>query len=176
MKFKSHLARFSGPSANVYGLHIPLPDDVKVWIDQQSLKRVICIVNSDQKQHSGIMHHAAYDYMLISKVFAEKAQIEVGDSLNVELQEDTSTYGMDMPEELEEMLIQAPLVNEYFHLLTPGKQRNLIYIVSQVKSPKSRMAKVLAIADHLTNTQGALDFKALNQLIKYYNQQNKLKS
>lgn len=132
-------------------------------------------INGSPGHQFGIMHSAAYDYILVSKKFTQKLNLVVGTALTVELQKDESTYGMEMPEELSEMLNQDPLTNDYFHNLTPGKQRNLIYLVTQVKSTKSRMAKALAIADHLVNAQGKLDFKVLNERIKFYNQQNKLK-
>ncbi|MBE62878.1 MAG: hypothetical protein CMB89_11005, partial [Flammeovirgaceae bacterium] len=70
---------------------------------------------------------------------------------------------------------QDKLASEFFHDLTPGKQRNLIYIISKVKNTDSRINKALAIIDHLTERNGKLDFKLLNEKIKEYNQRGKLK-
>ena len=88
---------------------------------------------------------------------------------------EASKYGVDMPEELQAALDQDPLAMEFFDLLTPGKQRNLIYLVNKVKNTNSRINKALAIIDHLTEMQGKLDFKLLNEKIKEYNQRGKLK-
>jgi len=59
--------------------------------------------------------------------------------------------------------------NAFFRSLTPGKQRSLIYIVTTVKNPESRMKKSLAIIHHLKLAKGKLDFRQLNTWIKYYN-------
>ena len=76
---------------------------------------------------------------------------------------------MPMPEELQVMLDQEPAAAAVFDLLTSGKKRSLIYLVSKVKSVPSRINKALAIVEHLKTCGESLDFKALNELIKYYN-------
>jgi len=67
------------------------------------------------------------------------------------------------------MMEQEPEAKLVFDKLTPGKQRTLIYIVNKVKNPESRMKKAQAISHHLKVCQSNLDFKQLNELIKYYN-------
>ena len=57
----------------------------------------------------------------------------------------------------------------YFKRLTPGKQRMMVYTVTKVKNPESKMKKALAIIHHLKLAKGKLDYKQLNELIKYYN-------
>ena len=116
-----------------------------------------------------------YWYILVNQELQKKLQLEIGDSVTLDLARDESKYGMEMPVEFETILNQDKLASEYFHLLTPGKQRNLIYIVSKVKNTDSRINKALAIIDHLLETSGKLDFKQLNVRIKEYNQRGKLK-
>ncbi|MBK8517794.1 MAG: hypothetical protein IPL55_16360 [Saprospiraceae bacterium] len=57
----------------------------------------------------------------------------------------------------------------FFHALTPGKQRSLIYIVGKVKNTESKIRKSLAIADHLTSNKGKIDGKLLYEALKEYN-------
>ena len=57
---------------------------------------------------------------------------------------------MPMPLELEQALKLDEVANGLFHALTAGKQRNLIYLVSQVKSSEKRVKKALVILDYLT--------------------------
>jgi uncharacterized protein YdeI (YjbR/CyaY-like superfamily) len=73
---------------------------------------------------------------------------------------------MPMPEELEELLLQDPEGDMYFHELTPGKQRNLIYMVSKPKGVDTRIKKALVIVQHLKEVKGQLDFKMLNEAYK----------
>ncbi len=82
---------------------------------------------------------------------------------------DESEYGMPMPEEFGEVLDQDHEADKYFHSLTAGKQRSLIYIVSKVKNTDSRIRKSLAIADHITANRGSIDYKLLNEAFKEYN-------
>lgn len=77
---------------------------------------------------------------------------------------------MEMPQVLEAVLEQDPDGSQHFHALTLGKQRNLIYLVSQVKNEQSQMKRSLAMMEHLRENRGELNFKMLNELIKRYNQ------
>ena len=95
--------------------------------------------------------------------------MQLGDTINVKLQKDTSQYGIPMPEELQIAMDQEEGAFAYFEALTVGKQRTLIYLVSKVKNTDSRIKKGLAIAFHLAESKGNLDFKRLNELIKHYN-------
>jgi uncharacterized protein YdeI (YjbR/CyaY-like superfamily) len=74
-----------------------------------------------------------------------------------------------MPEELQVLLDQDDMGNELFHALTKGKQRSLVYLVSKVKNSNSRLNKSLAIIEHLKDVKGKLDYRMLNEKIKYYN-------
>jgi uncharacterized protein YdeI (YjbR/CyaY-like superfamily) len=50
-----------------------------------------------------------------------------------------------------------------FEQLTPGKQRNLIYIVGQAKNTDLRIIRSIIIIDHLKNNLGKIDFRSLNK-------------
>lgn len=106
---------------------------------------------------------------MINKVSREKLGLKAGDKVTLELEKDSSAYGIPMPESLQVMLDQDGVGSKYFHSLTPGKQRSLIYIVSKVKSLDKQINKSLAILDHLKDVKGKLDFKMLNTKIKEYN-------
>lgn len=120
------------------------------------------------------MPYAGYHYLIVSKAIVEKLGLKYGSEVGLTIQKDTSDLGMDFPIELEEVLAQDDGARFFFQKLTPGKQRNLIYIVNSVKNTNSRLNKAMAIAKHLTSNNGHLDFKLLNAVIKEYNQQGKL--
>lgn len=113
-------------------------------------------------------------FILLNHEIRQKLRVEEGDELKITIEKDTSEYGMDVPDELKVMLEQDPEASDYFYQLTKGKQRNLIYIVSKVKNMDSRINKALAIVSHLKEVEGHLDFKKLNQSIKYFNNLKKL--
>ena len=81
---------------------------------------------------------------------------------------------MEMPEEFEVALSMDPGADTYFHSLTPGKQRNLIYFVGQTKSSNIKARRAWVVCDHLNSHKGLIDFKDLNQEIKEANNNAKL--
>lgn len=90
----------------------------------------------------------------------------IGTEVEITVEPDESKYGMPMPEEFEEALIEYPKASDYFQALTPGKQRNLIYIVANPKRVETRVKKAIQIVEYLEHSGGKLDFKALHQWFK----------
>lgn len=166
-EFKSTIEAFQN---DVYGLHIPLPDEINHFFETNYKdKRVLYSVNATEKRPGGIMKCANYHYLLLNKEFVKRNHWHRGQQVQISIEKDTSEYGMPMPEELQVVMDQDDMVKAYFDKLTPGKQRNLIYIVAKIKSSDKRINKALAIAEHLNEVEGKLDFKMLNETIKKYN-------
>lgn len=153
----------------VYGLHFKLDKKYCEPLIDGNNRRVICKINDKISLHSAFMPYKGNYYILFNQELQDKLGLEIGDDVYLELTKDESKYGMDFPIELEEMFSQEPQAYDVFETLNPGKQRNLIYIVSKVKNSESRIKKCLAICHHLKESKGELDFKRLNELIKHYN-------
>lgn len=90
-------------------------------------------------------------YITLSKARMKKLGVLPGDTVSVHLEKDTSKYGMDVPEEFEELLRQDDLAKERFESLSMGMQRAVIYIVAQLKSSQKRIDKSLFLMDNLKN-------------------------
>ena len=86
---------------------------------------------------------------MVNKTNAKKLAIRDGDTLNFELDEDSSEYGMPMPEELQVLLDQDEYGKQRFDELTKGKQRNIIYFVSQAKSSQVRIDRAIQLIEKL---------------------------
>jgi hypothetical protein len=165
IEFKGSIDRLE---SKVYDLHIKVPPAHAETIIATGNKRMICLLDHQFEIRSALMPSKDGWMILINQQLTEKLRSEDG-LVHVQLKPDHSEYGMEMPEELSIMLEQDSEANDHFHKLTPGKQRNLIYIVSKVKNTDSRIKKALAICTHLKEVHGKLDFKRLNETIKYYN-------
>ena len=113
--------------------------------------------------------------MLINKENLNKLKAKEGAQLQVQLEKDRTEYGLPITDEMQILMEQDEEGAAHFRQLTMGKQRSLIYIAGQVKNTHSRLNRALAIFHHLKEYKGKLDFKILNETIKSYNQQNKLK-
>lgn len=167
----SALQKFNG---NLWGYHIPIPDQVAEKFINGDNRRVLCKVNKHVTLNCALMRSKEYWFILVNKTIKSKLALEIDHKVHVEIEKDESTYGFPVPEELQVLLDQDDEGNKLFHGLTPGKQRSLIYIVGKVKNTDSRLNKALAIMHHLKAQEGKLDFKILNITIKEFNQRKNL--
>ncbi len=168
--FQSTLENFN---TRLWQFHIPVPDELATLFFDGNNKRVICKVNNTEPYPAAIMKCKDYSFVLVNKQLRQRLTLSEGDKVRVTLEKDHSEYGHEMPEELQVLMDQDEEGNQFFQALTKGKQRALIYLVNKVKNPNSRLNKSLAIVSHLKDVNGALDFKALNEKIKYYNNLDK---
>ena len=165
-KLTSKIRKFD---SNLWYYHFSIPDEIAKELIIDDNKRVICTVNGEFSWPAAIMKSEHYWFILVNKSTMNKLSLQEGASVEVTLEKDNSTYGFEMPEEFQTLIDQDDEVNQYFHQLTKGKQRSLIYIITKVKSPDSRLRKALAIGYHLKDVQGNLNFKLLNETIKAFN-------
>ncbi len=167
IKCTAEVANFE--QSNVYGRHLILPQSIESELHILAPdKRVVYTIDGGSGLHAGIMSAGDYKYILLNNQICKDHNLEVGDTCALSIERDDSKYGMLMPEELEEYLAQEPLAGEYFETLTPGKQRNLIYIVSKLKSTDKRIEKSRIIVEHLINQKGKLNHKLLYQEMRNY--------
>ena len=86
-------------------------------------------------------------------MFSKEKQKQLGLILNdyfeLQLFEDTSKYGVDMPEELDAVLLSDYEAYEIFESLTAGKQRSIIYGIIRIKNSQSRIDKALLVCENL---------------------------
>jgi hypothetical protein len=165
-KFQGTLTAFD---YNHWQYHFPVPDEVAEAMIRGDNRRVLAWIEEEGPFHVALMKAKEYWYILVSKNLRKKLGLIEDSPCNISLEQDQSEYGHEVPEEFEVLLDQDEEGQKYFDSLTPGKQRSLIYLVTKVKNPESRMKKSLAILHHLKVAEGKLDFKQLNEWIKHYN-------
>ncbi|GAA0881297.1 hypothetical protein GCM10009119_42670 [Algoriphagus jejuensis] len=166
LSFTGTLGRFD---FNHWSYHIPVPDDIAAQMMDENHRRVLIWIDGDGPHHMALMKAKECWYILVNQELRKKLSLEEEKVIAVKIGRDHSEFGHDVPEELQVLLDQDEEGNGYFRKLTPGKQRGLVYIVTTVKNPESRMKKSLAIMHHLKLAKGKLDYKQLNVLIKHYN-------
>lgn len=111
-------------------------------------------------------HGAIHKYQgqyLIS--FGKRYQKELGvfptDFFEFQLFENTTEYGVEIPEAMQAVMDSDPEGLSYFKKLTDGRKRGLIYYVKRFKNEQTQVDKSLLIFDNLK--RGVTDPK---QLIK----------
>ena len=156
--------------SNVWGHHIVIPEEIARHFLDSTGKRIVLTINDKASYQGAIIPDGqGYWFVNINSAIRKELGLLVGEEIIVRLEVDESKYGLPMPEELEAILEQDPDADRLFHELTPGKQRNLLYIAGQPKNPDIRIRRGLVIARHLIEQQGKIDFKLLNQSMKAAN-------
>ncbi len=129
--------------------------------------RVIIDINGMGEIPSGLMPDGKGDFFVtISKEVRKRFDLELGDEVALTIKPDDSEYGMPLPEELAELWALDEEAYRVFHLLTPGKQRGLIYQIAKPKGAATRVKKAVQISEYLKSVNGKLDYKELNAYIK----------
>jgi len=90
------------------------------------------------------------DYQIMfSKEKQKKLDLFPTDEFEIQLFEDTSKYGVEMPEELEAVLMSDYDAYQIFENLTAGKKRSIIYGVIRFKSSQQKIDKALIMCENL---------------------------
>lgn len=172
MKFKGFLSSFDEHSLS-WEKHIVIPDAVFVeMLKTATDKRIICTINNSVTYHCAMMPKGSFHYILVNNELCKKLKLQLNDEVAVEIIKDDSKYGMNISEELEEVLFSDPEGSLLFHQLTAGKQRSLIHIVNKFKNSQTKIEKSFVILEHLKKQKGVLDFKKLNDDFKEFAQKN----
>lgn len=87
--------------------------------------------------------------MMLSKAKQKELGLSLGDEFTIQLFEDTSKYGVEVPEELEEVFLTDYEAYSIFESLTKGKQRSIIYGVIRFKSSQQKIDKALIMCENL---------------------------
>ena len=146
-----------------------IPAEVVTDLGHDGKQRYVVRVEGIPAWHCALTSDGAGGhYVIFSK--ERRRQLEAAGldpaRLTVHLAADESRYGAPMPEELAAVLAEDALFDAYFHELTPGKQRNLLYLVGKYKGADTRLRKAVAIAEYLVEARGQLDFKALAEWMR----------
>ena len=164
---KSFISRLEVFEGRLYDQHVKVPENVVSFYKDKGINRFVAQLNDGDQFACAILSAGEEGkYLIISNDLKKKNNLSLGDELTVRLEPDNSKYGMPLPVEMEELLLQEPDFELYFDKLTPGKQRALIFQVSKLKSENKRVEKSIVISRYLVEQKGKLDFKELNEAFK----------
>jgi hypothetical protein len=125
--------------------------------------RLLCSVKGADPFQCGLVALGeGKGYITLSSKRMKALGLQLGQAVEVRLWEDTSEFGMEVPEELAELLRQDGEGDRRFRLLPPGKQRYIIYYVSGVKSSQRRIDRALLLIGNLKQLPvGKEEFRAM---------------
>lgn len=134
----------------IMGNYINVSGDVVKAMGGNFGMRVLCSVNGHTPFHCAIVSLGdGNGFIMVNTKKQKEYQLKKGEKIAVVLYEDTSKYGMEMPKELEEVLLQDEEGAKRFENLPDGKKRNIIYYVSKTKSSQLRIDKSIVFIENL---------------------------
>ncbi len=147
MQFKTHIDLLP----HLTGMHyLEVPQEIVEQLGGKMKIRLLCTVNNAITFHCGLVGLGGGSaYISINTKRMKQLGVQKGDEVHVSLELDQSTYGMEMPHELAELLAQDEAGNQRFHMLTAGKQRNIIHYVSMVRSSQLRIDRAIRLIENL---------------------------
>ena len=169
-KMSDHKSTLENFNSDLWSYHFKIDASIADEYIEGNQRRVICTINELVSFPCGLMPNKAGGYFInLNKETRTKLNLKLGDAFNYRLEKDNSKYGLPIPEEMEELLSIDDEASKYFHALTPGKQRSLLYLIGKPKTSATRIHKAMAVSDYLKEYKGKLDFKILTVYMKEYN-------
>ena len=129
-----------------------VPDDYALPFIKKGHKRVRVVAKFEGRSisfHAAIQQYQGRYVMTFGKRYQKELGVFPNDYFQLQFFEDTSRYGVDMPEELQAVLDGDMEAMEIFSSFTEGKIRSIIYIISRYKNVQTRVDKSLILAENL---------------------------
>jgi len=138
------------------------PAIVKVLGGKFSM-RLLCTVNNQLTFQCGLVSLGeGAAYISINQKRMKQLGVEVGDTVSVKLEKDESEYGVEVPEELTELLAQDDEGFERFKALVPGKQRYILNYITSVKDSQKRIERAIMLITNLKKCKpGKISFREM---------------
>lgn len=163
-------AMLQSSESKIYQTHVVVPNEIVSHFLAEGTKRVVAILiaeNMSVEYQCGLIPRGKGKMVImVNKDHRTKLSIDAGSKVLVQLRKDDSEYGLEMPEELAELLRQDAEGDRLFHALPEGKRRTLLYIVSSMKNPTRRIERAIAVVEHLKAREGKIDYRQLYNDLK----------
>lgn len=148
MKLKSEPFEVS-----IKGTHsISLPEHTVEPFLAKGQKRVQVVATHEGNSisfHGALQKRKGLYFLMFGKLNQKKLGIFPNDYFTLQFFEDTSKYGVDMPEELDAVLLSDYEAFQIFESFTAGKKRGIIYMISRYKNSQTRIDKSLLLCENL---------------------------
>ena len=129
-----------------------LPEEIVLPFIEKHLKRVKVKATFKEKElifHAAIQKRKGKYYLMFGKRYQKELGVFPNDYFQLQFFEDTSKYGVEMPEELDAVLLSDYEAYEVFEALPIGMQRGIIYTIIRIKSVQTRIDKSLILCENL---------------------------
>ena len=141
---------------------LQLPEAIVSPFLEKGQRRVKAVASFEGKEvhfHAAIQRRKGAYYMIFGKRHQKELGIFPNDYFQLQLFEDTTKYGVEIPEELQAVFDMEPEAMAIFDQLQDGTSRSLIYTIARYKASQTRIDKALLLCENLK--RGIRDRKML---------------
>jgi hypothetical protein len=140
-----------------YTLELRLDGSLALYLSASEAKKLLAGNNKrvilafgEHTLHCAILRDPVHGhYLRLAKAHHKKWGISAGSSIDASIQIDQSTYQFDLPETIEEVLRHDADAASKWQMLSPGKQRSIIYQIGKIKAIDLQIQKSLLLAERL---------------------------
>lgn len=136
--------------SGMHALSLP-PSIVEPFLEKGHSRVKVVATHGDEtiSFHGAIQKRGEGYFMMFGKQNQKALGVFPNDYFQLQLFEDTSKYGVEMPEEFQVVLESDPEALEHFESLTDGRKRGLIYTILRYKNSQTRIDKALILCENL---------------------------
>ncbi|MBT8283575.1 MAG: YdeI/OmpD-associated family protein [Muriicola sp.] len=99
--------------------------------------------------HAALQKRGEDHCIVFNKKLQHSLDVFPNDMIEVQLSEDLTPYGVEMPEELQAVLQSDEDANAIFEGFTDGKKRSIIYLILRFKNSQTRIDKSILLCENL---------------------------
>lgn len=136
--------------SGTHGVHIP-EKHILPFVEAGH-KRIKLVASFQGREivFYGAIHKYEGNYLIsFGKRYQKELGVDKTDCFQLQLFENDTKYGVEMPEEFRAVLESDPEASEGFERLTDGKKRSLIYYIARFKSSQLKIDKALIISENI---------------------------
>lgn len=138
---------------SLQGSHsIVIPDEHALLFLDKGHQRIRVSAEFEGKSitfHAALQKYNERYVITFGKRYQKQLGVFPNDYFQLQFFEDTSKYGVEIPEELEAVLMEDQEARNIFHSFTDGKIRSIIYMISRYKNSQTKIDKSLILAENL---------------------------
>ncbi|MDT0607126.1 YdeI/OmpD-associated family protein [Croceitalea rosinachiae] len=119
---------------------------------KKKFKRVRAVAKFEGREltfHAAIQKIHGQYCMMFGKRYQKELGIFPNDIFKLQFFEDTSKYGVEVPEEFEAVMLSDYDAYQIFESLTDGRKRGLIYTITRYKNSQTKIDKTLLLCENL---------------------------
>lgn len=152
---KKFIAKARNTHQKLAGWYLELPADAHDQLGLPPNSRVLVKLGGEVLHRALRSSKNGYAYIGLNGQLVKRHRLLEDGDVPVSLSADNSEFGMDFPEEMQEVLAQDPEGNELFMALKPGEKRGYLHYISSVKASQAKINRALHIMRRLRERREA---------------------